>query len=109
MTDFETWLHDFGYDHVLRMLEPRKAGQYTPYEMDKKFEDQSLYMDDHFLHIKIKEAIELPDGDILIGYKEIYDIEDFDLDWDEATIHYKKLSDIELSYYPADDKIENWE
>ena len=28
MTDFETWLHDFGYDHILRMLEIRRPGQY---------------------------------------------------------------------------------
>ena len=42
MTDFETWLHDFGYDHIFRMLEIRRPGQYTPYEIDKKFEDESL-------------------------------------------------------------------
>jgi hypothetical protein len=48
MTDFETWLHDFGYDHILRMLEIRRPGQYTPYEMDRKFEDESLYIDNHF-------------------------------------------------------------
>ena len=45
MTDFETWLHDFGCKHILRMLEIRRPGQYTPYEIDKKFEDQSLYVD----------------------------------------------------------------
>ena len=44
MTDFETWLHDFGYDHILRMLEIRRPGQYTPYEIDKKFADESLYI-----------------------------------------------------------------
>ena len=53
MTDFETWLHDFGYDHIFRMLEIRRPGQYTPYEIDKKFEDESLYIDNHFRHIQI--------------------------------------------------------
>ena len=90
MTDFETWLHDFGYDHIFRMLEIRRPGQYTPYEMDKK-------------------AIELPDKDILIGVREIYDSESFEKEWDESVIYYKKLSEIELSYFPCDDNIENWE
>ena len=108
MTDFETWLHDFGYDHILRMLEIRRPGQYTPYEMDKKFVDESLYIDDHFSHIQIKEAIELPDKDILIGFREIYDSEDFEKKWDESVIYYKKLSEIELTYFPCDDNIENW-
>ena len=109
MTDFETWLHDFGYDHILCMLEIRRPGQYTPYEIDKKFVDESLYIDNHFRHIQIKEAIELPDKDILIGFREIYDSEDFEKDWDESVVYYKKLSEIELSYFPCDDNIENWE
>lgn len=109
MTDFETWLHDFGYEHIFRMLEIRRPGQYTHYEMDKKFVDQSLYVDYHFRHIQIKEAIELPDKDILIGFREIYDSESFEKDWSESVIYYKKLSEIELSYFPCDDNIENWE
>ena len=109
MTDFETWLHDFGYEHIFCLLEIRRPGQYTPYEMDKKFLDQSLYVDYHFRHIQIKEAIELPDKDILIGFREIYDSESFEKDWDESVIHYKKLSEIELSHFPCDDNIENWE
>lgn len=99
----------FGYDHIFRMLEIRRPGQYTPYEMDKKFADESLYIDNHFKHIQIKEAVELPDGDILIGFKEIYDSESFEQDGDEAVIYYKKLSEIELSYFPCDNNIESWE
>lgn len=109
MTDFETWLHNFGYEHIFRMLEIRRPGQYTPYEMDEKFVDQSLYVDYHFRHIQIKEAIELPDKDILIGFREIYDSEDFEKEWDESVIYYKRLSEIELSYFPCDENIENWE
>ena len=77
--------------------------------MDKKFVDESLYIDKHFRHIKIKEAIELSDKDILIGFREIYDSEDFEKDWDESVVYYKKLSEIELTYFPDDDNIENWE
>lgn len=109
MIDFDTWLHDFGYDHILRMLEFRKPGQYTPYEMDKKFEDESLYVDTHYRHIQIKEAIELPDKDILIGFREINDGMDLEKDWDKSIIYYKKLSEIELTYFPSDDSIEDWE
>lgn len=35
MTDLETWFLDFGSDHIFRMLEVRKPGQFTPYEMDR--------------------------------------------------------------------------
>ena len=77
--------------------------------MDKKFEDESLYIDNYFRHIQIKEAIELPDKDILIGFREIYDSESFERQWDESVIYYKKLSEIELTYFPDDDNIENWE
>ena len=70
---------------------------------------ESLYIDNHFRHIQIKEAIELPDKDILIEFREIYDSEDFEKDWDESVIYYKKLSEIELTYFPCDDNIENWE
>lgn len=109
MTDFETWLHDFGSDHILRMLEIRRPGQYTPYEMDRKFEDESLYVDSHYTCIQIYDAIELPDHDVLIGYREIYDKESLFEEWEESIIHYKRLSDIELTYFPSDDKYENWE
>ena len=53
--------------------------------------------------------IEKEGKDILIGFREIYDSEDFEKKWDESVIHYKKLSEIELSYFPCDDNIENWE
>ena len=62
-----------------------------------------------FRHIQIKEAIELPDKDILIGFREMYDSEDFEKELDESIIYYKKLSEIELTYFPDDDNIENWE
>ena len=43
-TDLETWLHDFE-DNIFRILVYRKPGQYTPYEMENKFSDESLYVD----------------------------------------------------------------
>ena len=42
MTDFETWLHDFGYDRIFRMLKLRRVGDWTPYEMEQKYIDQAI-------------------------------------------------------------------
>ena len=105
MTDFETWLHDYGKDRVFRMLVYRRPGQmYTPYEIERRFVDQnSLYDDTHFNFVKIEEAIELPDGDILLGLKELYDeYEECDGWRDSGVTLYKKLSEIELSFFEKD-------
>lgn len=109
MIDFEKWVCDFASKHIIRMLELRKPGQYTPYEVDNKFSDESLYIDDTYRHIQIKEAIELPDGDILLGFREVYDEESIEKDWEESVIYYKKLSEIELTYFPCDDNFVNLE
>ena len=108
MTDFETWLLDFGYEHILRMLEIRRPGQYTPYEVEHKYMEQSLYKNTYYSHIETKEAIELPDKDVLIGYREICDWEDREKPMEESVIQYRKLSEIELSYFPQDQDPENW-
>ena len=53
---------------------------------------------------KIKEAVELPDGDILIGYIDVTDSEwDGDFDEDKAVINYRKLSQLEICWCPEDD------
>lgn len=105
MTDFETWMLDFGQDHIFRMLEYRRPGEWTPLELSQKYTDQSRYVSDFFQKIIIKEAIELPDKDILIGYISIEDIDD---DNEEAWITYKKLSQIELTYCPGDNEFEEY-
>ena len=110
MTDFETWLHDVGYDRIFRMLKLRRVGDWTPYEIGQKYIDQDQYEDNHYNFIKIVEVIELPDKDILIGYKEIVDYEDLDANkFDNLPIYYKKLSQIELSFFSNDMKKENWD
>ena len=105
MTDFETWMLDFGQDHIFRMLEYRRPGEWTPLELSQKYTDQSRYVSDFFQKIIIKEAIELPDKDILIGYISIEDIDDNN---EEACITYKKLSQIELTYCPGDNEFEEY-
>lgn len=109
MTDLETWFLDFGSDHIFRMLEVRKPGQFTPYEMDRKYLDQSFYIDDHYTYIQIKDLIELPDKDVLLEYREVYDLKSIEENWDKSFLYYVKLSGIELSYCPEDNNIEKWE
>ena len=109
MTNFQSWVNNFGGRHILRMLEIRRLGQYTPYEKDQRFEDQSLYVQDEYKFIQINEVIELPDEDVLIGFREIYDYEDLTEEWSESVIYYKKLSEIELAYFPNDDNPDKWE
>lgn len=106
MTDFETWMLDCGYNRIFRMLEYRRIGDWTPYEMEKKYTDQSEFKDNHYQFVKIKEAIELPDGDVLVGLQFICDWEELSIE--KPWIHYRKLSQIELTYNPEDQDEENW-
>lgn len=92
MTDFQTWLLDYGYDRLFRVW------IYHPEEN---------YRDEECNYVFIKEAIELPDGDILLGLHFIFSCEDFDNE--NPDIEYHKLSETFLAYYPNDIKKENWE
>lgn len=110
-TDLETWLHDIGEDRIFRILEYRKPGQYTPYEMENKFVDESLYIENIYKHVIIEEVIELPDKDLLIGFKEVEDILDYNEYGEEEkeikirnAIEYLKLSEIRLECF-ADDQL----
>lgn len=109
MTDLETWFLDFGSDHIFRILYVRKPGQFTPCEIDKKFSDQSLYMNDCYTYIQIKDLVELPDKDVLLEYREVYDLESIEEEWDKSFLRYVKLSEIKLGYCPEDNSLEKWE
>jgi hypothetical protein len=97
--DLETFMHDVGGDRIFQLLIYKKV--YTPYEQEQKFRDESVYTDNSYQDIKIKEVIPL-DGDILLGVQLLFDYED--LDSENPRIEYHKLSDIELSYNPATEK-----
>lgn len=76
MKDFETFLLDDGYDKLFRM-----NGRL----------------------VKIEEAIELPNGEILLGVYFISDKNKLcDLANIKMPIHYHMLSEVEMSYYPED-------
>lgn len=90
--DIHTWLSDVGEERVFRMWVFKKM--FTPYEQDEKFSDESVYIDDTCKFVMIKEIIELPDGDLLIGFQ--------DTDSDIEYLEYLKLSEIRLDYNPND-------
>ena len=101
-TDLETFMLDVGFDRIFRMLIRRQPGDWTPREMEEKYLDQSNYVSDMYTFIKIQEVIELPDKDIFVGYK-IIDINNINADeFENEPIFYRKLSEIELSYFPID-------
>lgn len=104
----EEWKHK-----ILRMWEIRRPGQYTPYEMDQRYEDESLYKSIYCEHIKIIDAYVLPDNDILIAYITIEDVEDYisaqENNYADKIITYKKLSEVDICFYDCDQSIEFWE
>ena len=106
MQNFEGFLNECGKNRIFRMWELRRVGDWTPLEMEEKYIDQSQYKDEKCSFIQIREAYELPDGDVLLGVSILYDWEDA---WKkDAPIEYKKLSQIEISWYPEDQDVETW-
>ena len=101
ITDMETWLCDYG-DRLYRYLVYKKM--FTPYEQQKAFSDESIFEDDLYQPCRIEEAIDLGNGDWLLGLRH--------LDEDGNTygvIHYYKLSEIRLTYFENDQSIELYE
>lgn len=92
--DFETWWLDDGQDRLFRLLVYKRM--FTPYEQENKFMDESEYEDTHYKFVYIREVIDLGNGDYLLGVQEKYDDAIFD------GLEYYRLSEIRLSYIPAD-------
>jgi len=86
-------------DTIFRMQVYKRL--FTPYEMDKAFVDETQFEDD-WMKVCICEVYELPDKDILLGVRRIYDAEDWHRFEDSWIIEYFKLSEIRLSMYPTD-------
>lgn len=95
MTDFETWILD-NKDRVYRYWIYKRM--FTPYELNSKFVDESEFVTMECLFGMIREAIELPDGDILLGF---IDPEDYNTGRD-LYVAYHKLSEIKLAFSPSD-------
>lgn len=86
-------------DTIFRMQVYKRL--FTPYEMDKAFVDETQFEDD-WMQVCICEIYELPDKDLLLGVRRLYEEDDWYLCEDKWIIDYYKLSEIRLSYYPND-------
>lgn len=103
MTDLETFILD-NSDTIFRYLVYKRV--YTPYEQDKKYSDESIYEDGGmYTYARINTAIELPDGDVLLGFNEV----DPDTHRPFSTEHFFKLSEIKLSKFDYDQYVVEYE
>lgn len=98
-TDLTTWLLD-NSDRLYRYWIYKRM--WTPYEQEQKFTDESIYQDDECCFGRIVEAVELPDGDVLLGFADP-DCSSFEY------VSYYKLSDIEIAYCERDQHEEDEE
>ena len=108
MTDFETFLHDFADDKIFRIYKYKRM--YTPFEQDKKYSDETVFENGAYpMYVYIRNAIELPDGDILLRMEETLPLYDRDTndedDTNDKSFIYEKLSDICIREYDSDNEI----
>lgn len=96
ITDMETWLLDAD-DRIFRYWVYKKM--FTPHEQERKFIDQSCFEDDCCQFAFIEEAIELGNGDWLLGLRLIMDGELCEI------VEYYKLNEIKLAFYECDQNI----
>lgn len=101
ITDFETWILDYG-DRLYRYLVYKKV--FTPYEQQHAFEDESVYENYHYTLCQIAEAIDLGNGDWMLGLRNVDDDGKV-----YSMIHYYKLSEIRLAFFENDQYIKVYE
>ena len=74
---------------------------FTPLEQEMMYTDQDVYEDYHANTGIIKEAIVLPDNDLLLGFYIITDTTADEIDA-QRQLQYYKLSEIRMEYRPVD-------
>lgn len=105
MTDMETFIVD-NQDKIFRYYKYKRV--WTPFELDKKYSDESIFENGEYAEfVYIRQAIELPDEDVLLKLEITHSPEDDMLYQDEDNdriYKYEKLSDIVLEEYSADNE-----
>lgn len=91
MTDMQTFILD-NSDTLFRYLVYKKM--FTPFEIDRKYRDESLFDDQSYSYGYIVECIELPNQEILLGIK----------DEDDIVVSYYTLPEIRLYKFKDDGK-----
>lgn len=104
MTDFDTFILD-NSNKIFRYYKYKRV--WTPFELDKKYSDESIFENGGYTEfVYIRQAIELPDGDILLKMEVTHNPDDDilyqDQDEDDILFKYEKLSDIVLEEYVGD-------
>ena len=82
---------------------------FTPYEQDEKFSDESVFENGSYpIFAYIRNAIELPNGDVLLRLEEtepIYDRLDDEKETSQKSYIYERLSDICIRECDCDNEI----
>lgn len=81
----EEWLRNH-QGEVFRYWTYRKV--FTPYEVDQKFTDESVFEDSYASFGYLNEVIDLKNGDYLLGFQQ-KDLPDY--------MEYRRLSEISLA------------
>lgn len=84
---FTEYLKSLPENTIFRLWQLKRM--FTPFEQDIKDEYQSIYEDEICKKVYIRDAIELPDGDILVAAQ--------DCEIEQEYIEYYKLSQIDLA------------
>ena len=77
---------------------------FTPYEQDEKFSDETMFENSECSFICIETVHDLPDGDLVLGVRYIYDEVGLNEPESEHIIEYLKFSEIRLEYIASDKK-----
>lgn len=96
-TDLETWLLDFNEEKVFKIH--RRKDVFTPYEQTEKFIDETTW-ELVSESAKIVEAIELPNKDMLLGFRDVWYENDELIT--SSFIDYYPLSEINLKDVSAE-------
>ena len=83
---FAEYLKSLPPNTIFRLWQYKRM--FTPYEQEQKFSDESEYVNVECDHVRIRDVITLPDGDLLLATTYA---------WGEGSyINYHKLSEISL-------------
>ena len=75
---------------------------FTPYEQNECFMDESIFEDTHASTGIIKECAPLGNGDFLLGFQPVDDLDDYGHADTYNIIEYYKLSEIRLARHTKD-------
>lgn len=104
--DMETFVLDYK-DKVFTVLVYKHM--FTPYEMDKKFQDETIYEDS--FDAKIEHSVDLGNGNFLLGFRRVFESESVgedniisvDIRYSDF-VEFYKLSEINLMLRDAENE-----